>query len=644
MTVNAPLPVETGAPIWREALDGALAELRRLPRWADRAPLVESIERAIASLHAIDAAATAEADRLDRVDRALAEIAACRVAAERRPSPGRAAVRLASRLAAVERSVREQRAATVEALVARGGDARAPAPPRPGFRASAGVPVLVTVARELVLPLGDVDPPDEADDDGDDDPALAWRPFPPPAALAPRPSRPGAPPEASQRAAALGQLRRLARGCLEEIGVLGVLRRVEPGDPRHGGIAGFERRLLESFDALAALGTPFAVRAVGDARRGRAQLDVLDEALRYGDDAVTADPARAFARAFVLCSVEGTGGPEAAVSALRRSPAATLAAQEDALALASNPHVAAAVRRLYDEDPARICLALDVTRRRRQPDAGHALIALGHADGGVRCAAARCLSASSGGRAGVSLLERALDAEIEDEPAAAVAEALLRLGAATGLRAARRRLEEAIAAGERDPEARQARLRWTRLVAVAGDPGDVDLIGRALDEDGEAFEAAGWFGSVLLIAPLLSVAERGPGHYAQRRALARAIGRITGWRPEEVGATADGPAPDPGAWRRRWDELGAGFSTTQRLRFGQPWTPLSAIDELERDHVSGADRETCALELAIATEGASLLDPADWVARQAQHAAALRAHFAGAAARAGAWPAFRPER
>jgi hypothetical protein len=122
----------------------------------------------------------------------------------------------------------------------------------------------------------------------------------------------------------------------------------------------------------------------------------------------------------------------------------------------------------------------------------------------------------------------------------------------------------------------------------------------------------------------------GGGPTAFEAAAARALGRILGNPAAPEGARGapplDGLAVDAGFWRRVRASRVAG--PVQRLRFGRPYTPEATLDELEAE-ASPATRVDAALELAIVSRGAALLEPFDYVARQRAVLDAARAALGG---------------
>jgi hypothetical protein len=467
------------------------------------------------------------------------------------------------------------------------------------------------------LSPADPDPVDDAEDDEDEDEGAG----------APPSGGAGAAPEGGSAGGLtpeeLGHLRAMARDGLEDIAALGALRRPLPDQPWTAGLR-FERRLLENLDALFALAWP----------DGRG-WDLLAEVQRYAGESLAADAGRAFARALVLGSVEGDDAVRAATLALRQAHPFSHAAYRDALSLAPSPAIAPAMRELLrDGDAALARLALEVLDARGEATFGAVVPLVRHADPSVAAAAARCLGRLPQRAAAAEVLQVLLDPDAAADLTAAAAEALLRLGDPAGLQFACRRLEADLA-GERLPEA--ALLAHLRLVSLAGDARDVDLLSRCAGTTPAAIRRLGWAGHPALVDHLIAVLEAanevreatGPWPHAAEIAASQALYRITGAElrddPERgiEHASEDALAVEAPVWRRWWAEARPRAAVDRRTRFGRPLTLSAVLDELEADSLPG-DRRDCELELAIMTRGAASLCVDDWVARQRARLAALR--------------------
>ena len=374
------------------------------------------------------------------------------------------------------------------------------------------------------------------------------------------------------------------------------------------------------------------------------------------------DTGTAFARALVLASgsdpfgtraeTPGDAPADAAARTLRAPRPEARAAAADGLSLAPSPAVGPAVARLLDgAAPPLATAALGVLRFRRQAPYGDVVLLLAHPDAAVAGAAARCLGTVPQRRAAASVLRHVLARGPDDARVLPVAETLLALGDPAGLAFVRHKLETESASPSLTDDARVAYLR---LLGLAGDVSDRDLFFRSVEPTARDAAAVGWYGHPDLIDWLLGSLEaagearrsgssRGvppnprPGSRPSsfETAAVRSLQRVLGG-PDSLGA--DGPP-----WRARWAEVRAELLPTttaaQKLRFGRPYTPAATLDELEAEAVSG-NRADAALELAIVTGGAALLETDDWIARQRSVLAAARlALSTGSTGGAAAYPA-----
>jgi hypothetical protein len=444
--------------------------------------------------------------------------------------------------------------------------------------------------------------------------------------------------------AELEGLRRIARDCMEELGSLGLLRAPEgPSVAWAPGPADFEQRLLSSLDALIALGHPY------QSIHGDGRFDVLAALLDYAGDSFVPDPARAFARAFVLGCVAGEDTVRAAVIGLRQSHRMTYLAQRDALALAPNPAIGPAMRKLCGSGgSALVRVALDVLRLRWEGTFEAAAPFVAHPEASVRMAAARCLAVAQAREPATRLLERRLEMEDDDRVLAVVAESLLRLDALIGLTTAREKLTLELASpGALSPA---SRIDFARLLGVAGGASDVEILLRLLDQSPQEASAAGLHGHPALIPALLAALKESEGVAARAAyvvAAARALHRITGLglletvEPKPAIEAAEPPA-ESSFWQARITAAQRRFEAIQRYRFGRPFTPMSTLSEAEAEEVLTDRRVDCELELAIVSGGASRFHARDWVVRQKAELKVLRERFAARGGyEPGVWPAAR---
>jgi len=414
------------------------------------------------------------------------------------------------------------------------------------------------------------------------------------------------------RAGELAQLRRLGRDCLDEIGIMGNLRRLEGDEPWVDAIEGYERRLLCALDALMAYGESVA--------GAEARLDVAELALDHADQATVDDPFRCFARTLVLGSLTGEDKVRAAVMGVRQSDPRTHRAQQDALILAPSPHVDGAMRRLCRDlggDPLLVRLALRVLHGRRVEGLPEAVALLEHPDHEVRAWAARCLAVAEPALADAWLGELASSDAEDDEVVVAALEAQLWSDRSSALIALRGRLEEELA--EPGVLSSSARRELVRLLAMGGEARDTELLSSAVGRHPAELDALGWHGDGQHCMTLLTALER-PGQAP--RAAAAALHRITGARFGEEGATPYQPTRDVDRWRQWWAAEGERFEAGQRYRLGEPYTLEASRDELATPGVPIRIREGLAYELAVAL-GELGVNVHGWVAVQHNELRAL---------------------
>ncbi len=671
----------------REVMERVMLQLSRLPAKVDRGPVVAAMGRTLAALAQLVRSEIDDPDHLDLLRAAAAESG--RAHGEMSKAEGSSDAGLTKSLVSVFDALSALVEPTIQLVVSRQEKVvrrRGEAPPRKPelviFQASAGMPRLFTFERTpLPLPqllrvaaLASAARAEEADaledeaarkDDIDDETGT----------LAGGESREGQSREGQSRSgeshgadpsspggddeaeplddgvsldsevwdgweeggaqtpaeAETRALRRLARDAAEDVGALGLLRTPAPALPNTAwaiGPASFEARLLENLDAFMALAEPYVSGGA------EVRLDPLSPLLEWAGDAMVPDPARAFARAFVLGSVAGDDTAAAAVMSLRQSHTLTYEAQRDALSLAPHPGLVPLLERMIaEEEPALVRVGLSILERRRQAAFEVVAPLLSHPASPVRAAAARCLGAATAPQAALSLLLQHVPTEEDDAVLAATAESLLVLGSRRGLDVIREKLgEEAMFPGSLPKPVRADLLR---LLAIAGGPSDSDLLAASLGHDPLAAAALGWFGDATLVPTMVSAlaASAGlPARWAFACALARALHRLTGLGRTPLGASTQSlylvdPPVDPEFWARVWSERHESFAARVRYRFGKPFSPLQSVEEAEVPELSAVARRDLVLELSLASRGASRVHTEDWVARQKVCLAEVREYF-----------------
>jgi hypothetical protein len=677
----APQPVKVQAPVRRDAsaavevLERMLLSLHGLNGRFDRDAAAATLEAAVATLVRLASSDIDEANHLDLIDQAVAEVR--RSQAGITLPQGRSETERAKKtLASIEQALVAARLRTIDAIVAQQdrmlrspkAAVKAAFEPRP-FRTSTMIPALHAVDLAKA-PSWLRTAPDEDDDDPDEDPEQLI------AAAESAPEEPALEepawmqdPDFDPGEAMAGELtddveslraldaladdsprkdpedflfqdvglERIARDCMEEIGVLGMLRSARTTVASLSGLERFERRLLENLDALMSLALPHYCRGTGGKGWVETRFDVLAELHRYTGDASVPDPNRAFTRAFVLGCIEGELPVRAAMIAFRQAHPMTYEATAEALILAVNPGIGPALARLCtDAPPELLCRVLQVLRARREVPFARTAMLLRHPEAKVRKAAGSAMGVASERAAAVALFEEVLKLEDDAEVSAAIAESLAILGAPSGLAFARRKLGEELEHPGTLPAPVVRSLE--RLLGVGGQSWDAKLFARMLERGLECAPAVGWLGQVALVEPLL--AALGKANAESRAAsraptvlevdAGRALYRITGAElqerePEgEREADERKPVPDASRWEGWWKEHRPRFDPERKYRFGQAFSPLLTLEELSGDGASFAERTTGMLEISTLA-GGSRLDTHDWVARQREEIAALRA-------------------
>lgn len=635
--VEEALELRRSVRLARDVVDSVLLELGRLGSRVNRRALLEGLESSRAALDDLERCPDGEPRRVELFEVARSRLVGAIDALAEVDVPD--AERLGRRLISVSRSIERGREAAIEVALLDEGDSRSmrqrlsrdgAAGASVRFAASLGVPQLHVLPRgplrtrvDAAIPE-DFSPPEVPDDEGMGDPLpdedslasllgstsllsddLARADDDVPAekrleVLLDGPS--GDPARAPGLDGELAQLRRMARACLDDIGTAANLRRLEASERYDwASMERYEQRMCDALDALVSLGLPF--RSASHAASLQPGLDVLEEALLYGREALTADPSRAFARAFVLGCVDGEDAVRAVVLALKQSPRYTLLAQTQALSVATNPAIDDALAGLCRErDPELLRVGLDGLYARGSVDLGMVAPLVEHIDDSVRARAYRLLGLAREREVAMSLLAERLGDELAELAAVSAAEALALLGSELGVAHARARLVEAL-----EDEAvlpREARLRYLTLLGIAGTRDDHVILG-SLYRGGEGEAAAlGLHGHValaeLLVEALVRPSERTLFGPSQRGEAAAALVRITG---APLVVTAGDPyvaSTDAAAWAAAWERLAPDLDRERRYRWGRLWSPSDPLLELTADGVPMTVRRQAALELAIA--------------------------------------------
>ncbi|WP_437586338.1 hypothetical protein [Sorangium sp. So ce1000] len=438
-------------------------------------------------------------------------------------------------------------------------------------------------------------------------------------------------------------VRRWARVCFEEIGMLGVQRSPLPGDDWRSCQA-LELRMIAAIDALAALG-PAAI----------AHIEPL------AMDAPTADPMRVFAAAMIGGCIEGRdalacaervlfrfgpGDPvvaEAFVSAMKvaRSPclpsslrALTASSERGCRAIAVELLAyrgwltPAELEALSDEEDARVfACGLSALAAVRHPRCNRALErALAHESLDVQATGLDAMLIAAHGSA-AEAARRAAQGALGDR-------ALVRLALVAAEEDARWLLERM--QRSRTPAAVEA-VGWAGLVEAV--PSLLDLLECAAKE---VALAAGAALDRLLGANLVDemevdsaalqdvvVIDPNPEPGRGRRPLGELVGDPRDRAPVASKETLGVPSTDPARWRAYWTEHRARFDPKHRLRRGQRYSPSVSLRELSRLALPAEDRRRLSRELAVQTGRWSHFDPHDFVAEQERCLAAWQVMLQG---------------
>ncbi len=621
-------PAHDESTIARDVLERALFEVQRSSARMDRSSVINAFSSALDAIAKLGKSHLDDADHVEKLESAAS--AALRVHSALAAQNQTELDSIATEIKVVAETLASCLPRVIDAQGARRQshwrDKTSTPNLAPPFRASMGIAALMRLDRgplvapvRLLVPEEDLIEVDEIPlgDDSEDNDVASEEPAKP-AAL------PAVPIDDPDRAGMLGEestLRRLARELMEELGTLGGLCSAPPARAWSRGMVAFEHRLLAAFDALIALGQP-VVSIEGNELR----FDVLGELLTYSNAAVVPDPARAFARTFVLSCVEGEDRVRAAVVAMQQAHPATYPAHRDSFIFGSSPSIGPAMRRLCEDAPGPILrVALDVLATRREATLPAIAPLLEHPDPGVRVRAVRCLATTAERNASISMLAQVIGEETDTRVVAAAMRALVRRGEPYGLESARQALRNnRTDQGELHSD---ARLDMLELLGIAGNAADAATLQASLAYRPREAEALGWHGSPGHVEALLAALQNAsttPGKKLFCAGIARALARITG---ANIVDASGGPWADPGAWQAYWLENRAKFTPSLRYRFGRPYTPLATLDELSTEGTIMADRELCVLELDALTAGGAEIDLRRWTALVDAGVQRLRAAF-----------------
>ena len=444
-------------------------------------------------------------------------------------------------------------------------------------------------------------------------------------------------------------VRRWARECFDEVGMLGIQRTPLAGDDWRA-CQTLEKRLIGAIDAIAALG-PVAV----------ASLEPL--AL----DAPAVNPMAVFAVTLIGGCLDGRDAIAGAHRVLHHFGPADPAAAEPfaaAMKLAPNPFVATALRSLLadpergcraiaasvlayrgwltaaelaalaaEEDPRLLALALPALAAARHVDLERALVrGLSHRDLGVQEAALDAMALAAHPQA-ASAARAAAGGALGDR-------ALVRLAILANHDDARWLLERMRAS---PTAAAIEAVGWAGLVEAV--PALMGLLeseaegvplaaGAALDR----MLGANLIDTIEIMPEVLDdfpIVDPDPDPPAARLAAQASDPRDQ--PPAGSSETLEVPSADPVRWRAYWEEHGARLDPAHRTRRGHPYSPSVSLYELDRLPLPPGERRCLHRELAARTGKLTPFDPHDFVVVQEQRLAAWSALVKASAETPGSW-------
>lgn len=396
-----------------------------------------------------------------------------------------------------------------------------------------------------------------------------------------------------------------ARGFLEDLGMMGLIRRPAAG-AHWRSPANIERRLLARVDAILACGIqvfPQLVRQLGESPLPDPELTwgaILLHGMVSGDDM--------FDQVVRLARVADV------------SEEVALASLADAIRFIPHPKTDGFLRQwLTSQEPPRRRVALHALAHRGTLQPGEALAGTHDSDVAVRREAASALGLSMAPIPDSELSRLLRDSDVDVVRAGLVA-ALLR-----------RRPFGARAALQLTQEGRGDFARSALYAALStGDEGRQVLRQALLSSSSStATEALGWLGEAEAVEPLLQRLE------AKDLAAVMALQRVTGasltdevpdpeyspdampfgrsWRPPPPFAVL---SDKPAVWRDWWTKHRERVPRGARLRWGRPFCSEALLWEMDQAPLSTDDRRLSHLEAVVRTGGALPLNPTDFVVRQ----------------------------
>ncbi len=428
-------------------------------------------------------------------------------------------------------------------------------------------------------------------------------------------------------------VRKWARTCVEEIGMLGVQRLPLEGDPWRTSQT-LELRMLKALDAICALGP-----------------EALSHAETLAQDAPAPDPMMAFAVTMVSGTFEGRDAIAMAERILLRygvGDPLIVGAFESAFQLSQNPFTNVALRSMASLENMGLrafCTRLLAIRGALLPDELSVLVL--DPDASIRASALVAMGKTHH-RELSAILPKSLN-DSDPTVVAAALTAMLLVSDSTVAASAKACLsgplgEDALlflAIGATEEDARflleRARVHLTPSLAVAlGWAGHLDAVPLLLDALASGVadvraEAASALDrllganlkEMLEIEPDrlddVPVFDPSPNPAKPRPTLSDVVDDERDTAPKGSTETLEVPARDPAVWRAYWAEIGSKLDLKKRTRRGQPSCPSVTLYELDRLLCSLTDRRLLQLELCYRTGQYVRFDPTDFVAVQEQN-------------------------
>jgi hypothetical protein len=412
-------------------------------------------------------------------------------------------------------------------------------------------------------------------------------------------------PERRRRAMEL--LQTVGRDVLEDVGMLGALRRPLETEAWTSPIR-FEKRLLAQLDALFSLGL--------SANPDEPTFEVVREAYAFATEWSVPDVGRAYSLALPLATMAGHASARWLLAAMRHAHPRTIPAFVDALALGVNPDLSAAIAdRLTASAPSHILVGLlEAARRRRDVPVSAITFTMGFGDEAVLEAALRALAGVELAQSG-PLLRDFVDAS--DPLATAAVASLAALGDPLGITASRAALRAELQRVG-DPFEHTLSKRGASALgtlACAGQPEDEPLILRACHCDGpDLLRWLGHFGHPPHAEALFRFIDDPARRTSARRGLAIMLGGDVEWELPVEGV--DGP-PQEDLAERREERRAVAREARARLRRGRAHAGAKTlVEDLQNPATIANVREALHHELSMLVGAVLPLDVEDWISRQ----------------------------